>query len=96
MVFTLLYLVTHSCPFCLLILHRPPWPEGSKAGGGVPEPANHLSQRSRLQLRPRLHWAQLPVPPSGKAARATDSLHPGPATHLLSQACGLGPTTPHS
>lgn len=57
--------------------------EGARARGGHAEPAHHLPQRPCFWLRLRVFASQLFVQTSGEAARAQDSVHPRPPTHLL-------------
>lgn len=67
---------------------RPARSEGAGASGGHAEPAHRLPQRPRFGLRLRIVASQLFVQASGEAARAEDSVHPRPPTHLLPKTGG--------
>lgn len=70
-------------------------PEGARARGEHAEPARHLPQRPRFRLRLRIFASQLSVQTSGEAARAQDSVHPGPPTHLLPETGRFSSSSSH-
>lgn len=74
---------------------RPARAEGAGTRGGHAEPVHHLPQRPRFWLRLRIFASQLLVQTSGEAARAQDSVHPGPPTHLLPEVRGHSASPSH-
>lgn len=78
--------------------YRSPWPQGAQTGWGLSESSHHL-------LKGTCEWkriggepdpAQLFISSSGQTPRAEDSMHSGPAAHLLSETGGSGPPSTNS
>lgn len=71
---------------------RSPWPEGAQKSRGLSEQPHQLFKGTH-----EWNWigsdtdaTQLPVPSAGQTPRAEDSVHSGPAAHLLLETGRLG------
>ena len=64
---------------------RSPWPQRAQEGGRLSESSHHFSKRACewKRIRTEQDTAQLSFSSPGQTPRAEDSVHTGPAAHLL-------------
>lgn len=74
---------------------RSPRPQRAQTGRGLSDSSHHLFKgtRERKRIRTKPDPAQLSFPSSGQTPWTEDSVHTGPAAHLLPKTGGPGPSS---